>query len=305
MTMTLRQLLVFDAVASLGSVARAAEKLNMSQSAASAALKELQESLNRPALFHRVGRGLKITAEGERLQPRVRSLLREADELRDPTITTELNATITLGVADAGSYLLPPLAVAFRRHYPGVRINVVVGQSQEIVAQLSRFAVDLVITDSMARAPGSYLTEIYRERSVLIAAPDNPLAGLNDLSFAHLERADWCMPGRSTIANLTLNDAIRGHIANLRVAMEINSDEGVREAVKAGAGISCLPLSLVEGDLAGGKLVELTVPGFSAMRPTYLMRMQNVRVAPAVRAFEAHLLQSFAARAQAPPISAP
>lgn len=293
MNISLRQLEVFDAVASLGSIARAAEKLNMSASAASTALKDLQRSLDRPPLFRRVGRGIRITSEGMRLQSRIRALLREVEDLQNPSSETELSGTIIVGASDTGTYLLPPLATSFRVLHPDVRIDIVVGPSQDIVARLGSYSIDMVLTDSMTRAPGTHLTEIYRERSVLIAAPQNPLCRADALGFEHLESAEWCMPGRSTITNQTLNNALRGHIANLRVAMEINSDVGVREAVKSNGGISCLPLSLVAGDLDNGRLVELNVTGFSVVRPTYLVRMKDVKSAPAVQAFERHLLENF------------
>ena len=64
MKITLRQLQVFDAVAALGSVTAAAARLNMSQSAASTALSDLQIVLQRPLFAHARGRPLQITDEG-------------------------------------------------------------------------------------------------------------------------------------------------------------------------------------------------------------------------------------------------
>ena len=100
-------------------------------------------------------------------------------------------------------------------------------------------------------------------------------------------------PGRSSLTNLRLNDAVRGHIANFNVAMEINRDEGVREAVKAGAGISLLPFSLVAADLAAGRLVELPMGDFGSLRPTYLVRMKDVKSTPPAQAFASFILESF------------
>lgn len=82
MKVTIRQLQVFDAVATLGSVTAAATKLNMSQSAASGALTDLQIILGRPLFAHAKGRPLQITDEGKRLQSTVRSLLGMAADMR-------------------------------------------------------------------------------------------------------------------------------------------------------------------------------------------------------------------------------
>jgi DNA-binding transcriptional LysR family regulator len=81
MKITLRQLLVFDAVATLGGVTRAADSLGMSQSAASAALADLQIALGRPLFAHARGRPLQITDEGKRLHPIVRSVLGQLGDI--------------------------------------------------------------------------------------------------------------------------------------------------------------------------------------------------------------------------------
>ncbi|MET0240556.1 MAG: LysR substrate-binding domain-containing protein [Sphingobium sp.] len=290
--MTLRQLRVFDAVASTGSIARAAEALNMSQSAASAALKELQQSLKRPPLFHHVGRGLKITSEGARLQPVVRTLLREATEIESPSEDRNLTGTISIGAGETGDYLLPRLAASFHRRHPGVRIDIIGGPTNDITAMLSSFAIDSMITDSLTRAPGAYLTEIYRERLVFFAAADHPLARRGTASFVDLAEAEWCMAERKSMTNRRMLDALRGHVANFRVAMEINSDAGIREAVRAGCGMSCLPLSAVEGDLASGQLGEIRVEGLNPLRPTFLVRMANVKRGAAARAFDEHVIEA-------------
>ena len=80
MRISLRQLAVFEAVARHESVSRGADDVAISQSAASMAIKELEESLG-ITLFHRQGRKLTINENGRRLQPMARSLLARAREI--------------------------------------------------------------------------------------------------------------------------------------------------------------------------------------------------------------------------------
>src|SRR6202007_593649 len=103
MKVTLRQLEIFDAVATLGSVTGAAKKLGMSQSAASNALTDLQIILRRPLFAHAKGRPLQITDEGRRLRPVVRSLLvevRDIESAKDAPLRGALVVGATEMIAD-------------------------------------------------------------------------------------------------------------------------------------------------------------------------------------------------------------
>ena len=291
MRITLRQLVVFDAVASYGGLVAAAERLNMSQSAASAALKDLQTSLKRPPLIHRSGRTLSLTAEGKRLHSQVHSLLQMAREIEDPAISTRLDDRIEIGMTGTGAHFLPPVIASFKRAYPGIRVNAVVGEPRELAERLANFTLDLVVTDNRTREEGTHLTELFLERSVLIAAPGNRLCARHNLQVRDLEDAEWCMPARVSQTSLRIAEIIRGNIDNLKIAIEIHSDEGVREAVRSGIGISCLPESLVRDDIAIGRLVELKIEGMNYTRPTYLMRPANVAGSLASRLFADHLVK--------------
>ena len=80
--MNLQQLRTFVAIADTGGVARAANKVHLSQPAASRQMQVLEADLGVP-LFDRIGRRIRLTAEGEDLLRRARRLVAEADSLRD------------------------------------------------------------------------------------------------------------------------------------------------------------------------------------------------------------------------------
>src|SRR5690606_10361939 len=109
MNLTLKQLAVFDAIARLGSVSAAANELALTQSAASMALKQLEQSLE-AELFLRVRKRLVLSQLGKALQPMARSVLLGAEE-----IATTVNAhapaeQLRIGASPTvGDYLLPDL----------------------------------------------------------------------------------------------------------------------------------------------------------------------------------------------------
>ena len=132
--MNWNHLAVFHAVAEAGGVTAGAERLQISQPAASKQVKELEMPLG-VALFDRVGRGLRLTEPGRVLASYTRRLF--ALESEAEQVVGELRAvergTLLVGASTTiGSYLLPVVLTAFHRRHPGVRVQVEVGNTERI-----------------------------------------------------------------------------------------------------------------------------------------------------------------------------
>jgi DNA-binding transcriptional LysR family regulator len=146
--MNLNHLAVFHAVAEAGGVTAGAERLQISQPAASKQIRELEAALG-VTLFDRAGRGVRLTEPGRVLAGYARRLF--ALESEAEQAVGELRAvergTLLIGASTTiGSYLIPVVLSAFHRRYPGVRVHIDVGQPYCLLEQpypgfsLSRFA---------------------------------------------------------------------------------------------------------------------------------------------------------------------
>src|ERR1700676_3017483 len=134
--MTLEQLRVFVAVAERQHVTRAAEALNLAQSAVSSAIAGL-EARHEVKLFNRVGRGIELTEAGTLFLTEARAVLARAEAaelvlselggLKRGTLAVQASQTIA-------SYWLPRHLVAFRRAYPGIDIRLGVGNTAQVAA---------------------------------------------------------------------------------------------------------------------------------------------------------------------------
>ena len=143
--MTLEQLRVFVAVAERQHVTRAAEALNLAQSAASAAIAAL-EARHGTKLFNRVGRGIELTEAGTVFLAEARAVLARAEAaelilaelggLQRGTLAIQASQTIA-------SYWLPRHLVAFRRAYPAIDIRLAVGNTAQVAAAIHDGAAEL------------------------------------------------------------------------------------------------------------------------------------------------------------------
>lgn len=291
MKVTIRQLQVFDAVATLGSVTAAAGKLGMSQSATSSALSDLQIILKRQLFAHAKGRALQITDEGTRLRSIVRSMLVEIEDLESDRDDATLSGKLVIGAtAMVAETVLPAICVAFMRHHPDVTIRVESESTMDLFARLSRFELETALIENFPDVPGIELTPWKTDELILIVAPGHPLAKRQGLSIHDLAGERWCLREAASSETARLRYMMHEEIGQIPVSFETTSNWGVRDAVVAGGGIGCLSRELVRFDLDQGRLVQLHIEGFAYTRALSLARPRNIRRSRLAAAFDAFLL---------------
>ena len=142
MSITLRQLEIFIAVAETAQVTKASKKLFVTQSAVSMALAELENQLG-GSLFDRHGRSLLLNARGRYLLPLAKDITSQVSNVE--TIMSERNDKLAghievIASLSLGNYILPYLIGAFKRIHPRVHVNMLVYNTQyaERMVGLSR-----------------------------------------------------------------------------------------------------------------------------------------------------------------------
>lgn len=291
MKVTLRQLEIFDAVATLGSVTAAANKLGMSQSAASNALTDLQIVLRRPLFAHAKGRALQITDEGRRLRPIVRSLLREVNDLESGQETPLRGALVVGATETIAETILPALCVEFLRAHPGVQIKVEAATASELFERLSRFELETALIENFPGVEGLELTRWRTDELWLVAAPEHPLAGREQLTIADLAGQTWCSHEAMSTISARLRYLLHETIGQLDSVFEATSNAAVRLAVIAGGGVGCLSKSFVEADIEAGRLARLDVSGFVMTRAFSLARPREVWRSRLTATFDRFILE--------------
>ena len=193
--MTLEQLRVFVAVAERQHVTRAAEALNMAQSAASASIAAL-EGRHGAKLFHRVGRGIELTEAGSLFLIEAKAVLArtEAAELvlselgglKRGTLLVQASQTIS-------SYWLPRHLVAFRRAHPGIDIRLEVGNTTQVAHAIHEGLAELGFVEGAVEDPALDIRTVARDQLVIVVGSEHPWAGGRVVEPADLVESDWVL----------------------------------------------------------------------------------------------------------------
>jgi DNA-binding transcriptional LysR family regulator len=271
MRYSFRQLEVFLAAARLENVSQAAERLAMSQSAASGALRDLEQQFG-IRLFDRVGKRLQLNELGRALQPRAEALLEQARELErsferhEDLGRLKVGATLTIG-----NYLAVALIARFMREQPGARVSLEVANTARIAAAVAAFELDVGLIEGELHDPELEVITWREDELVVFCAPDHALARRRRLTDDDLRAATWILrePGSGT--RQTFDRALHGLLPELDILLELQHTEAIKRAVEAGLGLGCLSRITLEDAFAAGTLVPLEVPQRDFSRHFYFI----------------------------------
>lgn len=271
MHFTLKQLQVFLAVARQENVSRAAEDLALSQSAASTALKELEQRFD-VALFDRIGKRLQLNETGQLFRPRAAALLAQARELEsallqhDEVGELKVGATLTIG-----NYLAISILARFMQEHPRANIELSVENTATVARRVQNFELDIGLIEGELQEPELEVIYWRDDELCLFCSPDHPWAGRGPLSDAELRAAPWIVRERGSGTRQAFDRGMSGILPELDIKLALQHTEGIKRAVEAGLGIGCLSQLTLREAFARGTLVPLSAPHRDWKRQFYFI----------------------------------
>jgi DNA-binding transcriptional LysR family regulator len=264
--LSLNQLRTFLEVAERGSVRLAAERLVISQPAVSSALAGLQKAVGVP-IVERDGRGVRLTAAGERLATYGRRLFALLDEAVAEVRAAGQPMSPRLSLAavpTAAEQLLPELLSGFRAEREPVDVDLEVANKDRVWDRLAHWEADLVLAGRPPR-PEQFVTLAIRPNAVVVVGPPN-----RAYSRAQLAGATWLLRELGSGTRET-TEAVFAELGIAPPAVTIGSNGAIRECVRVGLGISLLSRDAVARELADGTLAEIPTPVTPMVRDWHLV----------------------------------
>jgi DNA-binding transcriptional LysR family regulator len=262
--MTFEQLRIFVAVAEHEHVTRAARELNLTQSATSAAVAAL-ESRYAILLFDRVGRQIRLTAAGRLFLAEAKAVLARtaAAELVLADLAGLRIGSLSLAASQTvGNYWLPGFIHAFRRAYPGIKVSLVMGNTQTVASLVREGQANIGFVEGEIDEPSLSISIVAEDEIALVVPVGHPWEKMQEPDI-DLRTARWVLreEGSGTRSILTgmLHDT-GIDISELDIAAELPTNETVRAIVEAGAGVTVMSKMIAESGLATGKLATVNYP---------------------------------------------
>jgi DNA-binding transcriptional LysR family regulator len=274
----------FSKAAELCSFTGAARALRLSQAAVSQRVGLLEKALG-TSLFKRKGGRVLLTAAGQKLYDyaqRILDLHRQAHREITGQEAPVAGELVLAASSIPGEHLLPALLPAFGAGHPHIRVRATVSDSMDVLAQVERGGVSLGLVGQKAEKPHLEFRYLASDRMMLVVPRGHVLGKRKALSVRELtgfplvlreagSGLRHCFQKSLEKAGLSLSD--------LRVTLELGSNEAIKAAVLKGAGIAILSTHAVQTELKTRQLRALKVSDFQCERDMFIV-LDRRRVLP-------------------------
>jgi DNA-binding transcriptional LysR family regulator len=297
MSITVTQLTAFLAVVRGGSVTAAADELVVTQPSVSSAIAALGRELG-CELFERSGRGIRLSGPGAAYAAYaadVIGLLEQGRQAAREAAATAARRLKIAAVTTAAESFVPPLMRAFSDRHPDIELTLAVGNRRDVLDQVLGHAVDVAISGKPPAEERLIAQPLSDNEIACITAPDDPAAGQRSLEASELADRVWLLrePGSGT---RVLNQEYLAAQGLDPVTLTLGSNGAVKQAARAGLGVSLLSRVAAEDDLASGRLGELRLSDPPATRPWFVLRSAVGPVRAPVEMFTSFVLSAAGAR---------
>lgn len=290
--MDLQQLRIFVAVAEELHVTRAAERLNLTQPAASAAIAALERRYQ-ARLFNRVGRGIELTETGRRFLTAARSVLdrveaaravlEDAGELPAGRISIASSQTIA-------NYWLPRRVAAFRAAFPAINLHIVGSNTEEAEKAVLSGDADIGFV-ARAHHPAIVRKPMATDRLLLLRAKNSGFLRYpgNKDDFLNVP---WILREKGSDAHAAWQLLAERHgvsWSDLNVLVVMPSNEAVRAAIEDGAGVGIISEHVVHNSIVEKRIeaIDADLP----VRTFLLIHHRDRQLSRAQQAFVAFVSQ--------------
>lgn len=298
MTIENFRLIVFRAVAKHLSFSKAAEELLLTQPAVTQQIKALEEQFGVP-LFHRGQGRVSLTPGGTVLLP----FAEQIRALGEQAFTAVANAygqeagELSVGASQTiAQYLLPTFLAAFLSRNPRIRVTARSGNTDQMLAALVSGTIQVALLEGPEQRTDVHIEPFMEDHMVLVVPSGHEWAGqaipLDALRSQPLLTREFGSGSRRVVEQALAGAGLK--TKDLSIRMELDSTEGLLNAVEAGLGVTFVSRWAVRNQLALGTLKLARVEGLRLSRSFSMAYPAGPAPSGNVGAFRAFLLDSAA-----------
>lgn len=289
---TLHQLKVFEATARHGSFTRAAEELFLTQPTVSIQVKQLTKAIGLP-LFEQIGKRLYLTQAGQKLLETCQNIFDGLDqfEMAVADLKGMKQGQLRIAAITTAKYFVPRLLGPFCQQYPGIDIALKVTNHQQIQERMANNEDDLYIVSDPPDQPDLKSYSFLPNPLVVIAPQTHPLVDKANIPITALNDEPFIMrePGSGT--RQAVQKLFAKHKVNVRVRLELGSNEAIKQAIAGGLGISVLSQHTIISEGTRGEFAVLDVEHFPIERYWYVAHLSGKQPSIVAETFLQYLIE--------------
>jgi LysR family transcriptional regulator, low CO2-responsive transcriptional regulator len=267
---TLHQLKVFETVARLTSITRAAEELSLTQPTVSMQIKQLTQNVGVP-LFEQIGKKLYLTQSGQELLITCREIFDRLSrfEMKIADFQGLKQGKLKIATITTTKYFMPRAIAPFCKLYPGVDVALEITNHERVLERLNENLDDLYIISKIPDRLDVALHPFLENPLVVIAPKSHPLAQEKNIPISKLQNEAFIMRERGSGTRAAVEQLFAQHGVSVKVRLELGGNEAIKQAIGVGLGISVLSQHTFTAEAEMSGLTILDVQHFPIERHWY------------------------------------
>lgn len=284
---TLHQLKVFEATARHGSFTRAAEEMFLTQPTVSMQVKQLTKAIGLP-LFEQVGKRLYLTDAGRELFATCKDIFQNLEQLEMTIADLKgmKQGRLRLAVITTTKYFMPRLLGPFCQQYPGIDVSLTVTNHERVIERLVNNQDDLYVMSQLPEHVDIKVHAFLDNPLVVVAPHNHPLTKERNIPLKRLAEGEMFImrePGSGTRG--AFQNLLDAQDLNVKVRLELGSNEAIKQAIVGGLGLSVLSLHTLMPEGTTNELTVLDVEGFPIERQWYVVYLAGKQLSVVASTF--------------------
>lgn len=291
------RLKVFKTVVEKGSFSLAAQELHMTQSSVSQQIQSL-ENYYGIKLFDRLYRKIMVTQAGMTLYPyaiELERLYQESNKAMEG-LKGDIAGPLSIGCSlTIGEYFMPRILVAFSLAHPLVAASMEVFNSEQITAMVIGGSVSLGFIEGHYEPMDMLIDKQFAGDNLIIIASSQYKHLLARTSLTELMGARWVLREKESGTRRIFEEFMTKQglePGNLNIVLEMGSTQAIKDAVKAGIGISAISRLTVESEINRGELIEIPLQEGAIRRKFTIIYHKDRFQTRAVESFVSYVMEN-------------
>jgi len=299
---TLDQLRILKAIVEQGSFKKAADILYVTQPAVSLQIQNLEKQLE-ITIFDRGGRKALLTEAGQILLDYCQRILNQCDEACKAVedLNSLQGGTLVIGASQTtGTYLMPRMIGLFRQRYPDVSVQLQVHSTRRTGWSVANGQIDLGIIGGQLPSELESLLDIIpyaTDELALVLPSKHKMAAEKELTKEDLYKLNFVTLDSKSTTRKVVDKLLKDSgldVQRLKIEMELNSLEAIKNAVQSGLGAAFLPVISIEKELSSGTIHKPNMSDLGVKRELKLITNPSRYTSKASEAFKKDILPHFA-----------
>lgn len=289
---TLRQIEIFLKVAEFGSIARASEALFLTQPSVSIQVKKLSSAIGLP-LYEVIGKTLKLTEAGREVEASGREIFDAVNRLDDRINNLKglQSGVLSICVASTAKYFLPYILAPFCELYPGVEVELHIGNRDMVVDRLTNNIDDLYFFSELPSDINITSYPFLPNPIAVVASKQHSLADRKNLIWKDIATQRFLMREPGSGGLIRVQEYLKRNKFTMQDVMTIESNEAIKHAVMANMGISIVSAYILSNSDTDG-LTQLDVRDFPLMSQWEVVHLKDKKLSSVAQRFLDFLLEN-------------